>query len=303
MSPSSEIFKNTEKLYYFYEVAQSGSFQSAARKLGTTASALSYSVGKLENITGNNIFIRSKHGVKMTGLGESLFLFCKKFFSDLEDICLHAHSKKSAIPLKFGTFPSIAIYLMPPLIEKLKEFDNISLSLSTNRSTAILESLIKKDIDIALSVGTFKHPNLISIQLYQDDYSFYASSDTTPETITNDWICKKPLLYMPDSCDSNNRPISTYINNWKIDFEKHFQLNSLEVIAQFARQGLGIGILPNKTAQTYKDLIKIKIPGDIPLEFGNHDFYLSYRNDLDVSQKVIQTFIHAAASTITPFAE
>ena len=303
MSPSPEIFKNTEKLYYFYEVAKSGSFQSAARKLGTTASALSYSVGKLENITGNNVFVRNKNGVKMTDLGDSLFLFCKKFFNDLEEICLHAHSQKKVTPLRFGTFPSIAIYLMPPLIEKLNAFDNISLSLSTNRSSAILESLIKKDIDIALSVGTFKHPNLISIQLYQDDYSFYSSSGTTPETITNDWICKKPLLYMPDSCDSNNRPISTYINDWKIEFEKHFQLNSLEVIAQFARQGLGIGILPNKTAQTYKDLTKIKIPGGIPLEFGKHDFYLSYRNDLDIGQKVIQTFIGAAASIITPFTD
>ena len=300
MSSNSEIFKNTEKLYYFYEIAQSGSLQSAARKLGTSASALSYSVGKLENIVGNSIFIRSKSGVKLTAFGGSLFLFCKRFFSNLEEICIHANSKKSVTPLKLGTFPSIAIYLMPLLLEKIKKFENISLSLLTNRSAAVLESLIKKDIDIALSVGTFKHPNLISTRLYDDHYSFYVSSDTLPGTITRDWLCKKPLLYMPDSCDSHNCPISAYIKNWKFEFEKHFQLNSLEVIAQFTRQKMGIGILPNKTAQIYKDLTRIEIP-DIPLKFGRHNFYLSYRNDLDISQKVLQTVTHAVTSTVTSF--
>src|SRR6185312_8942101 len=91
-------------LRYFYEVAKSGSFTEAARRLHISQSALSKAVAQLEDAEGVKLLTRSKKGVVLTLIGSEIFTKSSAIFAavtDIEDTC---RGRKSVCegPLRFG---------------------------------------------------------------------------------------------------------------------------------------------------------------------------------------------------------
>lgn len=296
---NTELLRHTEKLYYFYEAALMGSFQATARKLGTTASTLSYAVKQLEDVLGGTLFIRSRTGISMTEPGRELYVFCKKFFRELNDIHVSIVSKRGQPQhLRFGTFASIAIYFGPMLWQELNGDDSIVLSIMTDRSAQVLEALLNRDIHLALTVEVCKHPDLLTHELYCDHYALYAAAPRLPTTITATWLAQQPLLFMPDARDAAGKTLVNYVHSWDCGFRDHFELDSLEVVSEFTRKGLGIGILPTNVARLHdKHLCAVQLPG-MPQRFGKHRFFLSWRNDLELSQKIIMRVLHLAHAAV-----
>ena len=288
-----ELFRHTEKLYYFYECALLGSFQATSRKLGTTASTLSHAIKKLEKVLGSMLFVRSRNGLAMTQTGRDLHTFCKKFFHELDDIYVAATAqKKQPQRLRLGTFASIAIYFIPILCRELNNDNSVSLSIKTSRSANVLESLLNRDIHLALTVEICKHPNLISHQLYQDKYALYISPDILPSKVSIDWVRQQSLLFMPDASDQKGITLSNHVHSWRYGFRSYFELDSLEVIAEFVRKGLGIGILPTHVASLYRNQLSAVMLPNVPASFGEHRFFLSWRADLAFNHKIIKHVLH-----------
>ena len=292
---NTELLRHTEKLYYFYEAALIGSFHATARKLGTTASTLSYAVKQLEEVLGGVLFTRSRAGLSMTETGQKLYAFCKKFFRELDDIHVATVSKrKQPQRLRFGTFASMAIYFAPILCRELKNDDRVALSMMTGRSAQVIEALLHRDIHLALTVEVGKHPDLITHELYHDHYAFYVVSEILPEEITAAWVAQQSLLFMPDARDHEGKTLANYVHIWDCGFRDHFELEALAVVSEFTRQGLGIGILPTHVANLYsKQLTAVQLPG-VPARFGPHRFFLSWRTDLELNQKVVLRILSLA---------
>lgn len=294
-----ELARHTEKLFYFYEISHAKSLQATARKLNTSASTLSHAIKQLEMVIGGQVFIRSRQGVKLTELGKVVYSFCERFYRDLDEISQIAKTgDKKKIKLRFGTFSSIAIYLGPLIIKEISEKSDISISIATNRSSELLESLINKNIDVALTVETFGYKNLISTELYSDSFSFYISSSLKPVKITTDWLREKSILYIPETIDRDGKSLANHIHKWGLTFKDYFELDSLEVVAEFARKGIGIAVLPNNVAKSYaKELSLIKLP-NVPKKFAEHRFFLSYRDDLDMQQKTMDDILKLSRSAV-----
>ena len=292
---NTELVRHTEKLYYFYEAAAVGSFQATARKLSTTASTLSYAVKQLEDVLGGSLFIRSRSGLSLTDTGRELYAFCKKFFRELDDIHVATVSKgKQPQRLRFGTFASIAIYFGPILWQELKHDSSITLSIMTGRSAHVLEALLNRDIHLALTVEVCKHPDLIAHELYCDHYAFYVRPELAPDEVSEDWLAQQSLLFMPDASDHEGKTLSSYVHIWNCGFSNQFELDSLEVVSEFTRKGLGVGILPINVANLYgQQLTAVQLPC-VPPRFGQHRFYLSWRNDLELNQKIVLRVLRLA---------
>ncbi len=292
---NTELLRHTEKLYYFYEAALIGSFQATARKLGTTASTVSYAVVRLEEVLGRLLFTRSRAGLSLTETGQALYVFCKKFFRELDDIHVAATSKrKQPQRVRFGTFASIAIYFAPILCRELQDDDSVALSIMTGRSAHLLEALLNRDIHLALTVEVCKHPDLISHELYHDHYAFYARPEILPEALSEAWLTQQSLLFMPDASDQEGKILSNYVHSWDCGFREHFELDSLEVVSEFTRKGLGIGILPTNVASLHSRQLTIVHLPCVPIYFGQHRFFLSWRNDLDLNQKIVLRVLRLA---------
>ncbi len=78
-----------------------------------------------------------------------------------------------------------------------------------------------------------------------------------------------------------------------------FDLDSFEVIAEFVKRGYGLGILPKKVAISYgKSLREVRLEGTAKKYFGQHRFFLSYRNDLELTQSLMNLFLNSANDAV-----
>jgi DNA-binding transcriptional LysR family regulator len=284
---------------HFYRASELGSFQAAARLLRTTASAISYSVNDLENMFQTDLFIRSKSGVKLTYFGKELTRFAKRYFSDLDDLYLKAQNKENQIEkIRIGTFSSMAMYVGPTLLNILNTDRKLVASITTNRSHALFESVLKRDIDIAISVQPPIHTDIKSIQLYSDKYGFFISRDTKLRNLNVMALKNHSLLYMPEATGEKNKPLSQYMREFNLKFGSEFEFNSFEVIKEYCSKGLGIGILPLRVAKFYsKQIKKISIESIVP-EFGEHSFSFSYRQDSEIKSKTMDFILETLKETI-----
>lgn len=292
-----EIARHSEKFYYFYEIANQGSLQATARKLGTTAPSLSHAMKQLESVTGVSLFHRSKNGMTLTEAGEKLFVFCRKYFREMEEVQrLMEHPDQRALrKIRIGTFQSIALYFWPLLMDSIPANSQVSFSITTNRSQRILEALVRREIDIALTVETLKHDRLIRHELYKDEYAFYAPASWKRSEMKRAEVLQLTILYIPDAVDEDGKSIRQYLHGWNLIFKNEFELDSLEVVSEFVKKGYGIGILPTKVAKTHGgDLKLLKIEGLGSAKFGLHRFFLSYRDDLEISQSLMRILIDSA---------
>jgi molybdate transport repressor ModE-like protein len=292
----SELATHAEKLFYFYEIARTGSIQATARKLNTSASTLLYSVKILEGICGTPLLERSKKGVKATSAGLQLVSLGEDLLRRTQVVQEQIRMNKSSAPvrLKVGTFSSIAIYLWPKIMKELSAAKEVSLSITTGRSREILEMLLRRDIDIALTVESFTAGPLLKHELYDDQFSFYYYR---PKLAHSKWE-ELPLFYIPDASDASGKELRHYISQQNLNFSEHCELDSFEVIAKFIEKGYGIGILPNRVASSWPHKLYRLTPAKGKSEFGLHRFYLTYRKDLEIPQSVITSVISAAKKAV-----
>jgi DNA-binding transcriptional LysR family regulator len=292
-----DIARHSEKFYYFFEIANEGSLQATARKLGISAPSLSHAVKQLETVAGIQLFSRSKNGVTLTDAGEKLFVFCRKYFREMEEVqrLMEHPNQQTKRKVKIGTFQSIALYFWPLLIDSMKYESNISLSITTDRSRAILEALMRREVDIALTVGALKHKKLLKHELYKDQYTFYVSNSWKKAELKKSETYQHAILYIPDAEDENGKSLRQYLHSWGLVFRDEFELDSLEVVADFVKRGYGVGILPTKVAKNFGNTIKpIKIEAVGAQKFGTHRFYLSYRDDLEMPQSLMRILLDNA---------
>ena len=73
-----------DKLHYFNTIAQLGSLRKAAEQLRVSQPSLTHAIKVLEDATGTKLFHRSTKGVILTASGETLLLFSRRVFTDLD---------------------------------------------------------------------------------------------------------------------------------------------------------------------------------------------------------------------------
>ena len=296
-----ELAKHSEKLIYFVEIIHDGSLQGAGRRLGISAATLSYSIKELELATKVKLLNRSKKGISLTPAGTRLYDFCRTFYEQLDQIQVQILDLEKPVKrkIRIGTFSSIAIYFWPLLMKELTSQSKLSISLSTKRSLENLESLVKKDIDVALTVGTFHQKSIISHELYRDSYNFYVSNQFSSKKLSDQELKKHVLLYIPDAQDELGKNLRSYLHHWNLSFKEEFELDSFEVIGEFVKKGYGIGILPNRVAKNLgPSVVRIDMNSMSIKNFGEHRFYLSHRNDLELSQMDLDSLKIAAAKAV-----
>jgi LysR family transcriptional regulator, cyn operon transcriptional activator len=135
----------------FYEVAKSGSFTEAARRLRLSQSALSKAVGLLEGREGVTLLERSKKGVKLTPLGSEIFLKCERIFQTVDEIEQQCQGKKESCdgPLRLGGSDHVAHYLLVDELQRLrKQHPGIVPFLFTGVPSDTVEMILKGEIEL-----------------------------------------------------------------------------------------------------------------------------------------------------------
>ncbi len=164
---------NLRDLKYLVTVADSHHFGRAAESCFVSQPTLSGQIKKLEEELGITIFERSKRSVETTHLGEAIVSQARLVLEQAEVLRQLAQSHQDPLvgPLRMGAIPTLSPYLMPLVLQPLKEqYPQIKLVLSEELTDTLLTRLGKHEIDAALLATPVEDPEFESMPLFDEPF-------------------------------------------------------------------------------------------------------------------------------------
>lgn len=141
------------KMMTFLKVAELKNYTRAAGELNLTQPAVSQHIKKLEEHYGCKLVDAAGKGVRLTEQGEALYSYASFQSANEEQLIRQLHKLRS--PVRLGATLSIADYYLPPYLSSFIRSSGELLSVMVKNTQAILEMLLKNELDCAFIEGLF----------------------------------------------------------------------------------------------------------------------------------------------------
>jgi DNA-binding transcriptional LysR family regulator len=171
-------------LRYFYEVAKSGSFTEAARRLHISQSALSKAVALLEDAEGVQLFQRSKQGVVLTSVGSEVFQKSEAIFQtviEIQNTCRGTQETCEGI-LRFGASDHVTNYLLVSKIREMREkHPLVTPSVFSGTPNEITAAILSNEIEFGLFFTKLNIPQIIYEPLFEIEMAVVCHPKLIPD--------------------------------------------------------------------------------------------------------------------------
>lgn len=246
-------FDDVQALVVFARVVQERSFTRTAQLLGTTTSAVSKRVARLEERTGARLFGRTTRSVVPTEAGLALYERCLRILREVEDADLFVEGLSQAprgllrvsAPVYFGEV------FVSPLLGALQRSE------PELRIELVLEDrfvdLVREGFDLAVRAGRTAGASLVRRRLARTQEILCASPDYLSRrglpTVPQDLLEHECLRYTLDRVRNSWRFKGRGGEVISVPVTGAFESNHGGALRQAAVAGLGIAYLPRFYAQ------------------------------------------------------
>ena len=170
------------KLYTFLEMAESGSFSVAAKKLNLTQPAVSQQIRALEEELGTKLYVRSEKGIILTNTGEIAFKYANRIANLYHSMQEELRSEKSqSRKLVIGVTQTIEFSRVS---EILAEFCTRNKGTHIKIISDTIKNLYTKlklyEVDLIIVNGNASLDNQFNRILLSTDYLVYVVGKNDP---------------------------------------------------------------------------------------------------------------------------
>lgn len=237
---------DTLKIKTFLLVEKYKSFSKTADAFSYTPSAVSHIADSLEEELGLKLFQRTRRGVELTEAGKQLY---NRFSAviDAEDSLFEAAAalvEKQDFSLKIGTYSSIALHILPELLQSFKQ------AYPAVRTTILVDDYMQNWLengtaDIILADETMKLKQWQPFM--EDEYVAVVPESIFPERdeVTAEELYAYPFIF------PNEDNLDSYLDYSR--FREVIPVKSIEnhSAVYMVRGRLGVTILPKLTMKTF----------------------------------------------------
>ncbi len=244
--------EDISSLRLFVQVCDLGSFSAVARSTHTTPSAVSRQISRLEENLGARLLQRTTRQQVLTEAGEVYLRHARQIVEDV-DMARRAVSELSNAPsgvLRVTMEADLAQTLLSPILpEFLAAYPDLRVQLHTS---AALEDLVGRGIDVAVRVGHLENSSLIAKRLSTSRSLLVAC----PGYLEQNGTPQYPEDLVQLSCLSFRVEADQTIWHFKsgdsvssVPILGRVQVSSLIFLREAAKSGLGIAMLPTWVAR------------------------------------------------------
>lgn len=243
---------NTLSLYHiFTAVAEAESISGAAKELYISQPAVSKAIHKLEYSLGTTLLNRNSRGITLTNEGCILYEYLHNAFETIhagEDTLQHMNQLGIG-HIRIGVSSTLCKHILLPYLKSfLSENPHIQVTIECQSTIHTLQLLENKEIDIGLIAqpDNNKKLNCIPIGKLHDLFAAtpqYINSLIEREHITPDQILAHANLILLDKKNVTRKYIDQYLRKWNIETGNCMEVNSMELLIDFAKTGLGVGCI------------------------------------------------------------
>ena len=245
---------NFELYKIFFHAAKANSFSDAAQNLYISQSAVSQAIKNLEAKLGGQLFYRKARSVKLTPEGELLYNHISQAFNFIktaESKLYEIHNMDTG-EIRIGVSDTVCKYYLIPYLERFnKEFPKIKIQVINRTSSQILDILKNGLIDFGIVTMPVKDKGF-SVKEFMTVEDIFVSSDKYPQlrgrSVSLKELSSYPLLMLQKD-SSTRKNLDTYLNKEGIAIVPEIELESIDLLVEFARIGLGIAHVLKESAE------------------------------------------------------
>lgn len=243
------------ELRYIVALAQTKHFGKAAKNCHVSQPTLSVAISKIESSLGVRIFERTRNEVRLTDVGEKIIIQAQRALEDVAVIKEIATQGKSQLntPLKIGGIYTIAPYLFPTLVPKLKQLaPNMPLIIQEDFTNNLRVKLRRGELDAIFVALPFTEPGIVQKVLYEEALLVLMRKDhhlSQKKAIDVEDLKHENILLLGEGNCFRNQVIEICSHCYNPDGDQRIiEGTSLETLRQMVISGLGITILPSTAA-------------------------------------------------------
>lgn len=248
---------NWDDLRFCLAVVKEGSVTAAARSLGVNHTTVSRRISALEKDLNVILFDRSTSGWLITPVGEAALRSAEQMEEEVHNIRRSVQSESQELTGKLRvTAVDVCIQrlLLPGLKAFSEQYPEIRIELIASEETF---DLSVHDADIAFRSTNEPPPNVLGTRIADFAYAVYG----TPEMIALYQRSPSAVGGITWVGDGTSNP------DWMKCFPEmqvRFRANSLNIVDELVRQGMGIALLPCGLGDMAPELQRIPVDYENP---------------------------------------
>lgn len=238
-----------KQLQYLVALKDHGHFGRAAEACFVTQSTLSAGLRELESLIGITLVERTRRVVRFTPLGLRIAEKAQRVLREAEELgdLARAAGKPLSGDLRMGVIPTIAPFLLPKILPKLRAaWPDLKLYLREETTSAACDSLHRGHVDCVLLALPYHCGDIESVDLFLDRlfvaYPEGEMDGPAPGIIASD-IDERRLLLLEDGHCLKDHVLAA-CNRPELRAEAAMLGTSLHTLVQMVDNGLGVTLLP-----------------------------------------------------------
>lgn len=252
-----------KQLRYFAAVARHAHFGRAAESCNVTQPALSMQVRELESLLGLTLFERRQQGVQLTDAGREILKRARDVLTSVRDLDDFAHHYKQVLTgrLRLGVIPSLAPYILPPLLPLLRDgYPDLDLRIRETLTETLVDELVDGQLDVLLLALPIDHSEIVTEALFEDRFLLAAPAAWQSEAegvetrgrgkptraeirASHELLEGGHLLLLEEGHCLRDQALA-FCQLRQIDTLDTFGASSLSTIVQMVSNGMGLTLLP-----------------------------------------------------------
>ena len=237
-----------KQLQYLVALRQHGHFGKAAEASFVTQSTLSAGLRELENLLGVMLVERTRRVVRFTPLGVKIAEKALRVLREAEELTDMARAEGKPLhgELRLGVIPTIAPFLLPAMLPRLREqWPSLKLFLREETSQAACDALHRGQLDCVLLAMPFGCGDADKAPLFDDRlFVAFPRGEAPPDRVIDPGaIDENRLLMLEDGHCLKDHALAA-CNRPELRAEATMLGTSLHTLVQMVDNGLGLTFVP-----------------------------------------------------------
>ena len=244
-----------KQLQYFLALTEHGHFGQAAEASFVSQSAFSSAIQDLEALLETQLVDRTNRQVTITATGQEVATQARLVIRDVESLVEIAGVSREPLTgnLRLGVIPTIAPFLLPTLLPRLrKAFPLLQLYLVEDQTARLHQRLLDGELDLLLLALPYEMRSVTSIPLFRDGFRLAARRGTKrvdPDNYRFSKLHADSVLLLEDGhCLRDHALAACKIRN--TEKVSKFAASSLLTLVEMVDADLGITFLPEMASSS-----------------------------------------------------
>lgn len=278
-----------EQLQSFLAVADTGSFQKAAKRCGVTQSTISRQIQALESELSLPLFHRSTQAT-LTIAGDILLSrarrICKEWDLALTEVSDLLEGKQQELCV--AAIHSVCAYHLPPVLQLFcEDYPNVQLRVTSLGSDRALKVLRDGLVDLAIVMNNkflTTSSEMVVDPLYSERIDVLMSAShplSHQEEVNWEAIAAYPQVIFKDGYGMS-RLLQEQFAAQGLDLKVSLELNTLDAFRGIVRQGDFIALLPQSALSDIRNDDTLAVRSTTPLKLTRDVVLVTTQDRLDI---------------------